>query len=587
MPLTVNADTNAGRFGGLRGRLWCMALLAVVCTLLLATSTLSTSIETFRKARSGAENMRQFTAIFDAANLISAERGPANSLMTASEPKRFEALRAWRGFMQDTDAALDDLERRDIPVEMISRVRTQLDRGRALILALEHKPRPERSYAEIRAAIDAMFLARDDYRPIIEWHSGEILKLDRELGAIIVQGIALSDMREYAGRLGSYLIAPMAASTAVAPQDIAASNAARGRLLEIWDLLGPNALALPETVAIRTMRAEADQTFMGRGLALIDEQMALGGRTGQFSLDGVSFTERYVAMMRPLGEMRDIYFKEIAGQFETKEHDALSALYRNGLTTAVLLLLVVGLVASVQFYILRPLLKGAQAVIALADERPAVLVSAPDEVREIQRLYGAIGILSERLSERALLTRKLEALATTDGLTGLLNRRALESRGETLMADGVRFLILLDIDHFKSINDRYGHPFGDTVLRATADLMRRSMGTAVHLARFGGEEFAVLLERGSLAQAANAARKLKSAIANHALATPDGELLTVTASFGVAGGADLPWSDMVAHADAALYRAKAAGRNRVRVFHSSTEAGRPAQSYREGAGPMR
>ena len=155
------------------------------------------------------------------------------------------------------------------------------------------------------------------------------------------------------------------------------------------------------------------------------------------------------------------------------------------------------------------------------------------------------------------------------------------------MADGVRFLILLDIDHFKSINDRYGHPFGDTVLRATADLMRRSMGTAVHLARFGGEEFAVLLERGSLAQAANAARKLKSAIANHALATPDGELLTVTASFGVAGGADLPWSDMVAHADAALYRAKAAGRNRVRVFHSSTEAGRPAQSYREGAGPMR
>lgn len=568
MSLSSNADTNAGRLGGLRGRLWCMAVLAIVCTLLLATSTLSTSIEAFRKALSGAQDMRQFTAIFNAANLISAERGPANNLMTASEQKRFEAVRAWRSFMRDTDAALDNLERRGIPGDMISRVRVQLDTGRALIAALEHKPRAARSYEEIRAAIEAMFVARDYYKPIIAWQSGEILKQDQELSAIIVQGIALSDMREYAGRLGSYLIAPMAAGIAMPPQDTAASNAARGRLLEIWELLAPNALALPETVAIRTMRAQAEDTFMRQGLSLIDEQMGLGGKTGQSMLDGVSFTNRYVAMMRPLGEMRNIYFKEIALQFELREHDALSALYRNGLTTAVLLLLVVGLVASVQVYVLRPLLKGAQAVIALADERPAALALAPGEVKEIQRLYGAIGILSERLAERALLTRKLEALATTDGLTDLLNRRALEAYGEKKVADAARFLVLLDVDHFKSINDRYGHPFGDTVLRAIADLMRGSAGMSAHLARFGGEEFAMLFETGSLAEAANTARHLKSAIANHALTAPDGEQLTVTASFGVAGGTHLPWSDMLAHADAALYRAKAAGRNRVRVFRA-------------------
>ncbi len=568
MSLSSDADTNAGRLGGLRGRLWYMAVLAIACTLLLATSTLSTSVEAFHKARSGAEDMRQFTAIFNAANLISAERGPANNLMTASEQKRFEAVRAWRGFMRDTDAALDDLERRGIPGDMISRVRVQLDTGRALIAALAHTPRAARSYQEIRTAIEAMFVARDYYKPIIAWQSGEILKQDQELSAIIVQGIALSDMREYAGRLGSYLIAPMAAGIAMPPQDTAASNAARGRLLEIWELLAPNALALPETVAIRTMRAQAEGTFMRQGLSLIDEQMGLGGKTGQSTLDAVSFTNRYVAMMQPLGEMRNIYFKEIALQLEAREHDALSALYRNGLTTAVLLLLVVGLVASVQVYILRPLLKGAQAVIALADERPAVLASGPGEVREIQRLYSAIGILSERLDERAVLTRKLEALATTDGLTGLLNRRALEAYGEKKVAGAVRFLVLLDVDHFKSINDRYGHPFGDTVLRAIADLMRGSAGMSAHLARFGGEEFAMLFETGSLAEATNTARHLKSAIANHALTAPDGERLTVTASFGVAGGPHLPWNAMLAHADAALYRAKSAGRNRVRVFHA-------------------
>jgi diguanylate cyclase (GGDEF)-like protein len=567
MPLSLYADTNTGRFGGLRGRLWFMALLAVVCTLLLATSTISASVDAFRKAQAGAENMRQFTAIFDAANLISAERGPANSLMTASDTGQIEARRKWGDFAKDTDAALDELERRDIPDVMIDDVHARLAAARALIAAIGQQPRHGRRYEEIHAAIGAMFAARDSYRRIIEWQSGEILRRDPDLAAIVVQGIALSDLREYAGRLGSYLIAPMAAGTAVTPQDIAASSAARGRLLEVWDLVGPRS-ALPVSDPIRQKRQEAEETFMLQGLELIDEQMAIGSRSGQFSLDGVSLTQRYVALMQPLGELRNIYLTEIVGQFETGEREALLALYRNGLTTAVLLMLVLGLVAAVQIYILRPLLRGAQAVIALADERAADLVSAPGEVQEIRRLYGAIGILAQRLGERALLTRQLEILAATDGLTGLLNRRALEDHAATVAVDGARYLILLDIDHFKSINDRYGHPFGDTVLRAIADLMRHSAGPSGYLARFGGEEFALLLESGSLTEAACMARKLRTAIENCPLKAPDGGMLTVTASFGVAGGAHLTWSNILVHADAALYRAKDAGRNRVRVFRA-------------------
>lgn len=564
MPLSLHADTNTGRFGGLRGRLWCMALLAVVCTLLLATSTISASIDAFRKAQAGAENMRQFTAIFDAANFISAERGPANSLMTVPDTGQVEARRKWGDFVRDTDAALRELERRDIPDAMIDDVHARLAAARALVGAIGQQPRHARRYEEIHAAIGAMFVARDSYRRIIEWQSGEILRRDPDLSAIVVQGIALSDLREYAGRLGSYLIAPMAAGTAVTPQDIAASSAARGRLLEVWDLVGPRS-ALPVSDPIRLKRQEAEDTFMRDGLALIDEQMAIGRRSGRFSLDGVSLTQRYVALMQPLGDMRNIYLTEIVSQFEAGEREALLTLYRNGLTTAVLLMLVLGLVAAVQIYILRPLLRGAQAVVALADERPAGLVSSPGDAQEIKRLYGAIGVLAQRLDERTLLTRQLEILATTDGLTGLLNRRALEDQVAAMAMDGAKYLILLDIDHFKSINDRYGHPFGDIVLRAIADLMRHSIGQSGYLARFGGEEFAILLESGSLPEAACKARKLRMAIERCPIEAPDGELLAVTASFGVAGGAHLTWSDMLVHADAALYRAKDAGRNRVRV----------------------
>ncbi|WP_426231783.1 diguanylate cyclase [Pararhizobium sp. DWP3-4] len=567
MPPSLYADTNTGRFEGLKGRLCLMALLAVVCTLLLATSTISASIEAFRKAHAGAGNMRQFTAIFDAANFISAERGPANNLMTASEPKRIEARLKWRDVVASTDVALDELERRGIPDAMIDDVRARLAAARTLITAIGQQPRDGRRYQEIHAAVDAMFAARDSYRRIIEWQSGEILRRDPDLATIVVQGIALSDLREYAGRLGSYLIAPMAAATAVTPQDIAASSVARGRLLEVWDLVGPRS-ALPVSDPIRLKRQEAEDTFMRQGLTMIDEQMAIGSRSGHFSLDGVNLTRRYVALMQPLGELRNIYMSEIVSQFETREREAQFALYRSGLITAVLLMLVLGLVAAVQIYILRPLLRGAQAVIALADERPADLVSARGEVKEIRRLYGAIGILSHRLGERALLTSQLEILAATDGLTGLLNRRALEGHAAAVAQDTAQYLILLDIDHFKSINDRYGHPFGDTVLRTTADLMRLSAGQSGCLARFGGEEFALLLEGGSLAEAACMARKLRTSIENSPLKAPDGAMLTVTASFGVAGGAHLPWNDILVHADAALYKAKEAGRNRVRVFRA-------------------
>ena len=184
------------------------------------------------------------------------------------------------------------------------------------------------------------------------------------------------------------------------------------------------------------------------------------------------------------------------------------------------------------------------------------------------RLYSAIGILGQRLGERAVLTRKLEILAATDGLTGLLNRRALENHAAKMETGRARYLILLDIDHFKSINDRHGHPFGDLVLRAIADLMRQSTQSSGYAARFGGEEFAILLAAGSLAEAAWDARKLRMALEKSPLKAPDGTMLIVTASFGVADGTGRTWSDILVQADAALYRAKDAGRNRVRIFRT-------------------
>jgi diguanylate cyclase (GGDEF)-like protein len=153
--------------------------------------------------------------------------------------------------------------------------------------------------------------------------------------------------------------------------------------------------------------------------------------------------------------------------------------------------------------------------------------------------------------------------AQTDALTGVVNRRGLMQQLELLHARsqqaGHAYVILMvDVDHFKAINDRHGHAEGDEVLKRVAQGLRDGLRTGDVVARWGGEEFCVVLPRTDLAEARTLAERLKVQIA--APATP-----RVTVSIGVAESvaqAQRP-EDVIRRADEALYRAKEAGRNCV------------------------
>ena len=173
--------------------------------------------------------------------------------------------------------------------------------------------------------------------------------------------------------------------------------------------------------------------------------------------------------------------------------------------------------------------------------------------------------------ENARLHQIVERQALVDVLTGLANRRQGE---EALVAELARAqrhggsvgLILVDLDDFKSINDRYGHPTGDLVLRAFADTLRETLREIDVAARWGGEEFAVVLPGSDLEGTAQVADRLRGALADRSIASLDGDLIQVTASFGAAaadGHGEV--DELVEAADDALYRAKRAGKNRVFV----------------------
>ena len=182
-------------------------------------------------------------------------------------------------------------------------------------------------------------------------------------------------------------------------------------------------------------------------------------------------------------------------------------------------------------------------------------------------LQAAAALLRTRLYEEA------ERLATTDGLTGLLNRRTFNSVLEQRLREAQRYnrplsLLLLDIDHFKKVNDTHGHPAGDAVLRGVAQVAQKSARETDLVARYGGEELALILPETDARGAMAIAERLRRLVEASRHPTEQGAL-SVTVSIGAATSAASAEALLEA-ADKALYRAKQSGRNRVEAANPAS-----------------
>jgi diguanylate cyclase (GGDEF)-like protein len=194
-------------------------------------------------------------------------------------------------------------------------------------------------------------------------------------------------------------------------------------------------------------------------------------------------------------------------------------------------------------------------------------------VRTIQFFYRFLGdrylLVLWDVTEQRRLEAELRATASTDSLTGLLNRRGFVERADAAVAasrseHAPLSVLMIDIDHFKAINDRLGHAAGDLVLKTVAQRASGALRREAVFGRLGGEEFAVLLPGADRAQATIIAARLQAAISDAPMAV-NGHTIGVTVSVGGAmlRGSDLGADMLVDRADGGLYAAKANGRNRI------------------------
>ena len=188
----------------------------------------------------------------------------------------------------------------------------------------------------------------------------------------------------------------------------------------------------------------------------------------------------------------------------------------------------------------------------LVRETRRVIIHSDRQERELNRLNTALQQLASELDYKS----------KHDPLTGIFNRRAIIEYTESRLREGSAALIVLDIDHFKRINDEHGHPAGDAVIVELVQRLRAVVPAQGAIGRVGGEEFTVVLPEVTLADATQLAQAMRECVAAEPFGAPCGQ--TVTASFGVSQTSlGSRFDDVFGRADAALYQAKRNGRNAV------------------------
>ncbi len=180
----------------------------------------------------------------------------------------------------------------------------------------------------------------------------------------------------------------------------------------------------------------------------------------------------------------------------------------------------------------------------------------------VARIVVGLRTVAQLLESVGQKVRAEQDRAETDPLTGLLNREGLLSATIAILGEGnQRAVLMADVDFFKRVNDTYGHPTGDDVLRAVAGRCKRALRDDDLLARFGGEEFIGVLPLGTREAGLAVAERIRRALSGRPVSTRSGPV-SVTLSVGVAAGCETLTS-LIARADQALYAAKRAGRDRV------------------------
>jgi len=558
------------------------ALLVALATTLLVARLVTHEWRALRRVMVAAQAVADLRLSLLATEMVAREGGPANGLLgdaASAAPQRLQALSDAR---QRSDRALDALaqallDRQPAAAATLATARDALAQARHQVDALGALPRFERTADAIRARVRGMAAVVQQLAPTVGVLANTALQALPALSDEVQAARLVAELRENAGLLGAHFTAALTRQQQFTVDERANIERTRGRIDELRLLIGLWVLLPGQSDAVLQAWQHASAQYFDQAGVLLGWVTDNGGSDGRFGLDPAGFAALYEPPMDSLLTLRDVLLAQASRRAAAEREDALITLWLMAAGSSLMVGLLVATGALLQRRILRPLAHTTQALDALArNEAPASLPAAAGK-DEIAAVIGAVHKLQQTLQARAELAAERDQLisqlrdqSNTDFLTGLANRRAFFEQAQREITQAHRHgygvvVILMDIDHFKQLNDQHGHACGDQVLVDIAIVARRALRQGDLVARHGGEEFVVLLSHADLASGLRFAERLREAIAASTVVSADGQLIRYTASLGVAASQQhgLTLAQLLSRADAAMYAAKQGGRNRV------------------------
>jgi diguanylate cyclase (GGDEF)-like protein len=562
-------------------------ILVTLIGLLLAR-IIFTEWRTYRSTDEGLRAMQIAHKALVVAEKVSFERGPSNGVLgdgDRRDPRKAARLAKARAVSDAAIRALDaalaasgDAPQARLAARAMDRARVQLAAGRSAVDAVARLPRARRDQARVMGAVHEMF----DVVPLV-MEAATLLSRDAEdaypaLSDTLVAARLAAELREYAGRLGSQFTAALTSGKKLAPAEQLGIYAMHGRIDELHGLIAARLRAQGTDARIVAAARGMEAAYFGADRAFVDGIERASDEGRPYGVDTAQFAARYVPPMGSIVLLRDVLIGVAIEDAARRHVQARRALIWTCATGVLALILVGGIFVVVRRRVVAPLLVTTRVLTDIARGDLQTVVPTSKRRDEIAAMLDAVvklkhnSVQKELLeAERQRLIEELRLSSSTDYLTGLLNRRAFAATAAAPLANAVRHarpfaVVIFDIDHFKVVNDTYGHDAGDAVIAAVALVAKDQFRGGDIVCRYGGEEFAVLAPDCGFEDARTLTERVRRAIEALRVPLPDGRSVSVTASFGAvaaSGGETASLEALVSAADEALYRAKEEGRNRV------------------------
>ncbi|WP_061537351.1 GGDEF domain-containing protein [Collimonas arenae] len=540
---------------------------------------------TYQRGRNSIPAIKQFQLALRVEEKLSAERGPNNILLGQNLSDSADARAKLAQARAATDQSLSILLQAMRSQEdlwftpLIANVKAttlNLALARQQVDLLAAKPKSERDADSVSVSVEMMVATVEIFSSTIGSLSNRVILADPQFHDGVESAQLSSRLRDIAGQVGSTFTAPVIAKRPLTPQEIYAFARLTGQADQLYSVIELELRSYYKNPAFKIALDNIRTHYFGDGVDFLNGLFAAGRTSGNYGLSSGDIAAIYVPMMSSIPELRELIVAELIQEAESRNQRAGYFLLATILLGIVAIGIFVMLIRLIRQRVLRPILDATELFVSFANERFETAIPEHLYNDEIGEMLRAIRVLKAhsldkiRLEkEREELIKRLRASSDTDFLTGLLNRRAFYAQGEQQFGITRRYqrqmvVILMDVDHFKAVNDMHGHQAGDRVLCDVAELCRHERRKVDLLARYGGEEFLLLLPEIDLLQGIAVAEKLRAAIDAHLFQLDDGVVLKISASFGVASFEDDDnLESLIARADQKLYAAKNAGRNKV------------------------